>query len=146
MALIQTNEEYNMESVVRTVTPNGAKKSIVRAFKKKRPIFMWGPPGIGKSDIVGQITQQLKKSHLIDVRLSLWEPTDIKGIPYYSANDNTMAWAPPAELPTQEFAAQFDNIVFPLAKHDAIIKFSVAPTEIFGKWILAPTKPLGALA
>jgi hypothetical protein len=111
MALIQTNEEYNMESVVRTVTPNGAKKSIIRAFKKKRPIFMWGPPGIGKSDIVGQITQQLKKSHLIDVRLSLWEPTDIKGIPYYSANDNTMTWAPPAELPTEEFAKQFDYIV-----------------------------------
>ena len=111
MALIQTNEEYNMESVVRTVTPNGAKKSIVRAFKKKRPIFLWGPPGIGKSDIVGQITKQLNKSHLIDVRLSLWEPTDIKGIPYYSANDNTMAWAPPAELPSEEFAAQFDNIV-----------------------------------
>ena len=42
---------------------------------------MWGPPGIGKSDIVGQITEQLKNSYLIDVRLSLWEPTDIKGIP-----------------------------------------------------------------
>ena len=65
MALIQINEEYNMESVVRTVTPNGAKKSIIRAFKKKRPIFMWGPPGIGKSDIVGQITEQLKNSYLL---------------------------------------------------------------------------------
>ena len=75
-------EEYIMENTaLRTVSPNGAKKSIMRAFKKKRPIFMWGPPGIGKSDIVGQITQQLKNSHLIDIRLSLWEPTDIKGIP-----------------------------------------------------------------
>ena len=100
-----------MESVVRTVTPNGAKKSIIRAFKKKRPIFMWGPPGIGKSDIIGQITTQLKNSHLIDVRLSLWEPTDIKGIPYYAANDNTMMWAPPQELPTEEFAKKFDYIV-----------------------------------
>ena len=31
--------------------------------------------------------------------------------------------------------AQFDNVVFPLAKHDAIIKFSVAPTDIFGNFI-----------
>ena len=31
--------------------------------------------------------------------------------------------------------AQFDKIVFPLAKHDAIIKFSVAPTEILGNLI-----------
>lgn len=99
------------ETLLRTVSPNKAKKSILRAFSKKRPIFLWGPPGIGKSDIIGQITNGLSKSHLIDIRLSLWDPTDIKGIPYYSANDNTMAWAPPAELPTEEFAAQFDNIV-----------------------------------
>jgi hypothetical protein len=112
MALKNTEEEYKMENTaLRTVSPNGAKKSIMRAFKKKRPLFLWGPPGIGKSDIVGQITNQLKNSHLIDIRLSLWEPTDIKGIPYYSANDNVMAWAPPQELPTQEFADQYDNIV-----------------------------------
>jgi len=110
MALKNTEEEYKMENTaLRTVSPNGAKKSIMRAFKKKRPLFLWGPPGIGKSDIVGQITNQLKNSHLIDIRLSLWEPTDIKGIPYYSANDNVMAWAPPQELPTQEFADQYDT-------------------------------------
>jgi hypothetical protein len=113
MALNTTKEEYTMDNItaLRTVSPNSAKKSILRAFKKKRPLFMWGPPGIGKSDIVGQITKQLKNSHLIDIRLSLWEPTDIKGIPYYAANDNVMAWAPPQELPTEEFAAQYDNIV-----------------------------------
>jgi hypothetical protein len=37
---------------------------------------------------------------VIDIRLSLWEPTDIKGIPYYNADNKTMVWAPPAELPT----------------------------------------------
>ena len=100
-----------IDAMTRTVTPNGAKKSILRAFKKKRPLFMWGPPGIGKSDIVGQITKQLKNSHLIDVRLSLWEPTDIKGIPYFDSNSGTMVWAPPAELPSEEEAAKYDNIV-----------------------------------
>tara|TARA_B100002019_G_scaffold292528_1_gene315951 strand:+ start:1126 stop:2211 length:1086 start_codon:yes stop_codon:yes gene_type:complete len=89
-----------MEAVAtRTVSPNRAKKSITRAFKKKRPIFLWGPPGIGKSDIVHQIGYGMD-AHVIDVRLSLWEPTDIKGIPYYAANDNSMQWAAPAELPT----------------------------------------------
>jgi len=34
------------------------------------------------------------------VRLALWEPTDIKGIPYYNADQGKMVWAPPAELPT----------------------------------------------
>ena len=100
------------ETLTRTVSPNKAKKSILRAFNKKRPIFLWGPPGIGKSEIVGQINDNvLKNSFLIDIRLSLWEPTDIKGIPYFDSNTGTMVWAPPAELPTEEFASKYDNIV-----------------------------------
>ena len=42
--------------------------------------------------------------------------------------------------------AQFDKVVFPLAKHAAIIRFSVAPTETLGNFIFAPINPLGALA
>jgi hypothetical protein len=106
-----TSREANMENIAtRTVTPNGAKKSITRAFKKQRPIFIWGPPGIGKSDIVHQIGASMD-AHTIDVRLSLWEPTDIKGIPYYSANDNCMSWAPPQELPTAEMAKKHKWII-----------------------------------
>jgi len=101
-----------MENVAtRTVTPNSAKSSISVAIRKKRPIFLWGPPGIGKSDIVAQITDNLPNSHLIDIRLSLWEPTDIKGIPYFDSNSGTMVWGAPSELPSEEFAAQYDNIV-----------------------------------
>lgn len=83
----------------RTVGPSEAKKSIRKCIKIKRPVFMWGPPGIGKSDIVKQIGQEQDRE-VIDVRLSLWEPTDIKGIPYYNSTLNTMSWAPPAELPS----------------------------------------------
>jgi len=100
-----------METVTRTVSPNGAKGAIKHAMLKKRPLFLWGPPGIGKSDIVAQITDSLPNSHLIDIRLSLWEPTDIKGIPYFDSNISKMAWGAPSELPDEEFAAQYDNIV-----------------------------------
>jgi hypothetical protein len=86
-------------STNRTVTPNDAKRSLRKCIKIQRPVFMWGPPGIGKSDIVKQIGQEFERE-VIDVRLSLWEPTDIKGIPYYNADMGTMTWAPPAELPT----------------------------------------------
>ena len=95
----------------RTVTPNSAKNSIKHALKKKRPIFLWGAPGIGKSEIVEQICNTFSNSHLIDIRLSLWEPTDIKGIPYFDSNSGTMVWGAPSELPSEEFAAQFDHIV-----------------------------------
>ena len=86
-------------SANRTVSPNEAKAAIRKCIKKQRPVFMWGPPGIGKSDIVKQIGNEQDRE-VIDVRLSLWEPTDIKGIPYYNSTSNTMTWAPPAELPT----------------------------------------------
>ena len=86
-------------TVNRVVTPNEAKRSIRKCVKIKRPVFMWGPPGIGKSDIVKQIGDEQGRE-VVDVRLSLWEPTDIKGIPYFDSNSNTMTWAPPAELPT----------------------------------------------
>jgi len=101
-----------MENVaIRTTSPNKAKTSITHAMKKKRPIFLWGPPGIGKSEVVEQITNSLPNSHLIDIRLSLWEPTDIKGIPYFDSNSGTMVWGAPSELPSEEFAKQYDNIV-----------------------------------
>lgn len=83
----------------RTVSPNEAKRAIRKCIKIKRPIFMWGPPGIGKSDIVKQIGEEMNRP-VRDIRLSLWEPTDIKGIPYYNSQANTMIWAPPAELPS----------------------------------------------
>ena len=54
---------------------------------------------IGKSDIVKQIGDEQNRE-VVDVRLSLWEPTDIKGIPYYNSDMGTMTWAPPSELPT----------------------------------------------
>lgn len=100
-----------METIVRQVTPNNAKASILHSMSKKRPIFLWGPPGIGKSDIVKQVTDTFDNSYLIDIRLSLWEPTDIKGIPYFDSNVGKMVWAEPAELPSDQMAEQYDNIV-----------------------------------
>ena len=98
------------EVLSRTVGPKDAKKALRKAFKNKRPIFLWGPPGIGKSDIIKQLGTELD-AHVIDVRLSLWEPTDIKGIPYFDSNDGTMRWAPPAELPSEDFAANHKSII-----------------------------------
>jgi hypothetical protein len=94
----------------RTVSINSAKSALRHAFKKRRPLFIWGPPGIGKSDAIHQLGTELN-AHVIDVRLSLWEPTDIKGIPYFNSVDNTMSWAPPVELPSEEFASQHEHII-----------------------------------
>lgn len=83
---------------VRQMGPRAAMRAIRKAMSKQRPVFVWGPPGIGKSDVVKQIGTEMNRE-VIDVRLALWEPTDIKGIPYFDANKGTMVWAPPSELP-----------------------------------------------
>ena len=54
MALKNIKEEYTMENTaLRTVSPNQVQRKALQGHSRnKRPIFMWGPPGIGKSDIV----------------------------------------------------------------------------------------------
>ena len=99
------------QSEVRTVTLREAEKSIRRAMKRKRPVFVWGPPGIGKSDLMEQITGSFKRGWLIDLRMALMEPTDLRGIPYYNQAANTMSWAHPVDLPTAEQAAEHDIVI-----------------------------------
>ena len=97
--MAKRNKEATVGSQNRTVTPNEAKSALTHCIKLLRPIMMSAAPGIGKSDIVKQIADQEKRD-VIDIRLPLWEPTDIKGIPYYNSKENNMVWAAPAELPT----------------------------------------------
>jgi hypothetical protein len=97
-------------SDTRTVTSVQARKAILRAFKIQRPIFLWGPPGIGKSEVVEGITQELG-GLMIDLRMAQMEPTDIRGIPFYNKETGKMDWAPPVELPDEETAAQWPVIV-----------------------------------
>lgn len=93
-----------------TVTTVQARKAILAAFKAKRPIFLWGPPGIGKSEVVQSITDELG-GVMIDLRMAQMEPTDIRGIPYYNKDTGRMDWAPPVDLPDEDMAKQYPIIV-----------------------------------
>ena len=94
----------------RTVSSVQARKSLLAAFKVKRPLFLWGPPGIGKSELVEGITQELG-GLMIDLRLGQMEPTDIRGIPFYNKDKKIMEYAPPGDLPDAETAAQYPIVV-----------------------------------
>lgn len=93
-----------------TIKTGDAASRIRVAFKNKRPIFIWGPPGIGKSEIIADITAEMG-GHMIDLRLGQMEPTDIRGIPFYNRETGKMDWAPPVELPDEELASQYPVIV-----------------------------------
>ena len=104
-----------MDLQTRTVKLSELKKYVKHHFKTKRPMMVWGPPGIGKSETFQQITESYiaegKKAKLIDARLSLWDPTDLKGYPYYNKETNRMSFSSPDELPTEEEAAEYDTII-----------------------------------
>ena len=97
-------------SETRTVTSVQARKSLLKAFKRQRPLFLWGPPGIGKSELVADITEELG-GYMIDLRLGQMEPTDIRGIPFYNKEIGKMDWAEPIDLPTEELASQYPIVV-----------------------------------
>lgn len=63
------------------------------------PAMLWGPPGVGKSQMVAQVAA---RNHVpvIDIRLSQMEPSDLRGIPF-RVND-VVEWAVPAMLPNAE--------------------------------------------
>lgn len=62
--------------------------------------FLWGPPGVGKSSIVKQIAQEWQWE-LIDLRLSLLNPVDLRGLPYLDKEKNQATWLRPEFLPTK---------------------------------------------
>ena len=45
----------SVETNTRQITIAELKKYAMNNFKKKRPMFVWGPPGIGKSETFEQI-------------------------------------------------------------------------------------------
>ena len=63
------------------------------------PVMIWGPPGVGKSQIVAQVASR-HDVPAIDIRLSQMEPSDLRGIPFRV--DDKVEWALPSMLPNAE--------------------------------------------
>lgn len=63
-----------------TVNQNEAVDNMTMCFKNNLVAMLTGSPGIGKSAIMHQIAEKYNL-HLIDIRLSQCDPTDISGFP-----------------------------------------------------------------
>jgi len=74
------------------------KNSLISLIDSKIPVFIWGNPGVGKSSLVRQIAEN-KSMKFIDLRLSLLDPTDLRGIPFFENESKKAVWAKPEFLP-----------------------------------------------
>ena len=69
-------------------------------FKTFPSVMLWGPPGVGKSQGVRQIAKEIeentgKKVVITDVRLLLFNPVDLRGIPTANEDKTLAVWLKP---------------------------------------------------
>lgn len=76
--------------------PSRITEAIKVCIAAKRPAFLWGPPGVGKSEVIAQIAKELKFK-LIDIRAVLLDPVDLRGLP--RIENGEAIWSPPSFLP-----------------------------------------------
>jgi hypothetical protein len=77
---------------------SGLKKCLHTALITRRPVFVWGKPGAGKSQIISQVIREAQLQ-LEDQRTSLLEPVDLRGLP--NVQGNLTHWNPPVWFPRE---------------------------------------------
>ncbi len=77
---------------------NQIKKSLKVLVPLKQPVFIWGAPGVGKSQVVSQVAEELELE-LTDIRAVLLDPVDLRGLP--SIKGDVAHWNPPSFLPSE---------------------------------------------
>lgn len=78
----------------------------IRVIKNHLPIktvpsvMLWGPPGVGKSQAIRQFAQKIREATgktvvITDVRLLLFNPIDLRGIPTANEDKTLSVWLKP---------------------------------------------------
>ena len=77
--------------------PSDIAKALRALISAGTPAFLWGAPGVGKSNVVEQVARELGR-RLIDIRAVLLDPVDLRGLPHVNG-DGRAHWATPEFLP-----------------------------------------------
>ncbi len=93
--------ELTVDQMVRQLSK--AYVSIIKAgaaLKGFPSVMLWGPPGVGKSQGIRQVAKEIaentgKRVEITDVRLLLFNPVDLRGIPTANENKTLAVWLKP---------------------------------------------------
>lgn len=85
-------------------------------FAHMPALFMWGPPGVGKSDAVKQMAKIIEKETgknvaVTDIRLLLFSPIDLRGVPVADQNKEFTKWLMPKFF-DMDPSSQTINVLF----------------------------------
>jgi hypothetical protein len=117
--------------------PSMIKPALRYARAHRRAVFIWGPPGVGKSEVVDQIAQE-DKLRLVDFRMALRDPTDIKGFPIPNLKMKTMEFLRDAELPTGGDGILFMDELNSAAPATQAAGMQLTLTGKIGDYVLPP--------
>jgi hypothetical protein len=80
------------------------KQEIIDNYRLKISSLVWGPPGVGKSDLVRQVAQELNIA-CKDERIPTLDPVDLRGVP--SVEDGYTLFNIPSLLPRVDRDGEF---------------------------------------
>jgi hypothetical protein len=80
--------------------PKDLKKAAKRFYRSKQPFMVMSPPGVGKSSIIRQAADELG-IQFRDVRLNMFDPVDLRGIPMPDLKTGKTRWMTPDFFPTE---------------------------------------------
>lgn len=146
MQTLQVEEvvKVSTSEFIDEVTKSFSKFSNANIIDKHPAIFVAGQPGIGKSQSIIQIKDNLesatgKKVYITDVRLLLFNPIDLRGIPVADKNREKAIWLRP-EIFELDDSNETINIFF-------LDELTAAPTSLqAAAYQIALDKTLDGLA
>lgn len=129
-----------MSMNVATVNTDQALNALKLGYALNQPAFMWGPPGIGKSELARQFARQVARKPdnlstrgeelwtrifgdsdcgLIDLRLGQYDSVDLRGLP--DVTNGMTTWAVPSTLPFE--GSEFEELLAHLPDNFRFVLF-----------------------
>jgi hypothetical protein len=75
------NKDTTIEYFAEGTTIPEAEKIVLAALQADVPVMLWGPPGVGKTDVLKQVSRKIYGKDPIILPMSLLAPTDLS-LPY----------------------------------------------------------------